>query len=72
MFTPVELEELCIFYHNVATKELVVHNAKGLITKPQDQKPFIEWNGLTEDQKEGRRVMMRLLLKQYHIFKDVK
>jgi len=64
----VSIEDLCLTYHNDATKELVVNNAKNLITKPQDQKPFVEWKNLTEDMKEGRRILMKVLQKYYKIF----
>jgi len=67
--TEVSLNDLSIFYHNVATKELVVNNQKNLITKPVDQKPFIEWKDLTPEQKTGRMIMMDCLLKEYRIVK---
>jgi regulator of replication initiation timing len=65
----VSLEDLCICYHNDASKELVVNNTKNLITKPQDQKPFMEWKDLSEDMKEGRRIMMRILQQHFLILR---
>jgi ferredoxin-fold anticodon binding domain-containing protein len=65
----VSLEELSILYHDEATKELVVHNAKNLITKLQDQKPFMEWKDLSEDMKEGRRIMMKILQQHFLILR---
>jgi flagellar hook-associated protein FlgK len=63
----INIEDLSIFYHNVASKELVVNNTKNLITKPTT--PFIEWKDLTDEQKDGRRIMMGCLLKEYRIVK---
>ena len=65
--TEVSLDDLSIFYHNVAAKELVVNNEKNLITVPHG--PYIEWKDLTTLQQNGRKIMMDCLLKEYRIVK---
>ena len=62
----VPIEELAQAYHE-ACREMV-NSGTGMITKPT--RPYIEWKDLTEDQKNGRRLVARNLLAQFVIMKN--
>lgn len=56
-----EIEELAKIYHEIC-REMVNKNI-GLITKPTQ--PYIEWQDLTESQKEGRRFIAKQLISKF-------
>jgi len=56
------VEYLAKEYHEICRE--MVEKQIGMITKPT--RPYIEWDDLTEEQKDGRRFIARRLL---HIFK---
>jgi hypothetical protein len=55
------IEQLAKEYHEICRE--MVENQIGMITKPT--KPYIEWDDLTEDQKDGRRFIAKKLLETY-------
>ena len=58
------IEELAMSYHEIC-RELVNQNQDKMITKPKV--PYIEWKDLSDEQKEGRRLVARRLLEKYII-----
>ena len=57
------IEELAKEYHEICRE--MIEKQIGLITKPT--RPYIEWEDLTEDQKDGRRFIAKNLIKKYNI-----
>lgn len=56
-----EIEKLAKEYHEICRE--MIEKQIGLITKPT--RPYIEWEDLTEDQKDGRRFIAESLLSKY-------
>ena len=59
------IEELAKDYHEICRE--MVEKQIGMITKPT--RPYIEWDDLTEEQKDGRRFIAKGLIKKYSILK---
>ncbi len=58
-----EIESLAKEYHEICRE--MVEKQIGMITKPT--RPYIEWDNLTEEQKEGRRFIAKGLLIKFDI-----
>ena len=58
-----EIEALAKEYHEICRE--MVEKQIGMITKPT--RPYIEWDDLTEDQKDGRRFIAKQFLARFHI-----
>ena len=58
-----EIESLAKEYHEICRE--MVEKQIGMITKPT--RPYIEWDDLTEEQKEGRRFIAKGLLIKFDI-----
>ena len=56
-----EIEELAKDYHEICRE--MVEKQIGMITKPT--RPYIEWDELTEEQKDGRRFIAKSLLNKF-------
>jgi len=59
-----KIEKLAKEYHEICRE--MVNQQIGMITKPTQ--PYIEWNALTEEQKEGRRFIIESLLEKFVIY----
>jgi len=57
------VETLAKEYHEICRE--MVNKQIGMITKPTQ--PYLEWDELTESQKDGRRFIAAQLLKQYYL-----
>ncbi len=57
------IEELAKDYHEICRE--MVEKQIGMITKPT--RPYIEWNDLTEEQKDGRRFIAKKLILNFII-----
>lgn len=60
---PMDVEELAKVLHE-AGREAVL---KGKVVKKIPNEKFLEWNEITEDAREGRRIQARYLLKHFQI-----
>jgi len=58
-----DIETLAKQYHEICRE--MVDKQIGMITKPTQ--PYIEWDALTEQQKDGRRFIAKNLLKRFHL-----
>lgn len=58
-----EIEQLAKDYHEICRE--LVEKQIGMITKPTQ--PYIEWNDLTEKQKDGRRFIAEKLIAKFKI-----
>lgn len=58
------VETLAKEYHEICRE--MVNKGIGMITKPTQ--PYIEWQDLTEDQKNGRRFIAQQLLTKFQLF----
>ena len=59
-----KIEQLAKDYHE-ACREMVTHMQNTMITKPNV--PYLEWDQLTDDQKNGRRFIAKELLTKYEM-----
>ena len=57
------IDELARAYHEICRE--MINQQIGLITKPTQ--PYIEWDQLTDDQKNGRYFIAEQLLLKYTI-----
>jgi len=57
------VEDLSKVYHEICRE--MVNNKIGMITKPTQ--PYIEWEALTEGQRNGRRFIAQKLLEKYRM-----
>ncbi len=58
------VEQIARDYHEICRE--MVNKETGMITKPTS--PYIEWDDLTPEQREGRYFIARGLLERYHLF----
>ena len=56
-----DVEELAKDYHEICRE--MVEKQIGMITKPT--RPYIEWDDLTEEQKDGRRFIAKSFLDKF-------
>ena len=61
----VTIEDLAKGLHEAA-RDLVVNHPEQMITAKKGYK-FVEWDELTEDQKEGKRLQARYLVENFII-----
>jgi len=59
-----DIESLAKAYHEICRE--MVNKQIGMITKPTQ--PYIEWDKLTEEQKEGRRFIAKSIIEQFVIY----
>jgi hypothetical protein len=59
-----DVETLAKEYHEICRE--MANNGIGMITKPTQ--PYIEWDQLTEDQKNGRRFIAEKVLLKWDLF----
>ncbi len=62
-----DVKTLAKEYHEICRE--MVEKQIGMITKPT--RPYIEWDDLTGDQKDGRRFIAKKLLEKYTIIRKV-
>lgn len=58
-----KIERIAKEYHEICRE--MVNKQIGMITKPT--RPYIEWDDLTEEMKEGRRFIAKKLIEKYGI-----
>lgn len=58
-----KIEKIAIEYHEICRE--MVEKQIGMITKPT--RPYIEWEDLTEDMKDGRRFIAKKLIEKYNL-----
>jgi len=61
------VEELAMNLHEAAREAV---NKQKLLKKFEGER-FFEWNEISEDAREGRRIIARYLLRQYYIFERI-
>lgn len=63
MENKLETEIIAKEYHEICRE--MVEKQIGMITKPT--RPYIEWDKLTENQKDGRRFIAKKILEKYKL-----